>query len=74
MYESQKYIITAKKGDKRIFLPILQGNPWTEHEYYGKKCTVIESGYIYDVHCIHIDGMPKEATWWANGYELKERK
>lgn len=69
-----KYNITAKEGDKRIFKPRLQGHDWTEHEYYGKKCTVIQSGAVYDVHLIHIDGMPKDATWWANGYELVERK
>lgn len=49
-----KYNITAKEGDKRIFKPRLQGHDWTEHEYYGKKCTVIQSGAVYDVHLIHI--------------------
>ena len=66
-----KYHITAKEGDKRIFFPRLQGHEWTDHEYYGKACTVIQSGAVYDVHLIHIDGLPEGATWWACGWELK---
>jgi hypothetical protein len=65
-----KYNITAKEGDKRIFRPKLQGQEWRDHEYYGKRCTVIQSGAVYDVHKIHIDGMKDDATWWANGNEL----
>lgn len=67
---ADKYHITAKTGDKRIFKPRLQGHDWTDHEYYGMRCTVIENGHVYDVHLIHIDGMSEEATWWANGNEL----
>ena len=65
-----KYNITAKEGDKRIFKPKLQGHEWRDHEYYGKRCTVIQSDAVYDVHLIHIDGMKDDATWWANGNEL----
>lgn len=67
---NEKYIITANKGDKRIYKPILQGHQWLDHEYYGLKCTVIQSGYIYDVHQIHIDGMQESAVTWARGDEL----
>lgn len=65
-----KYKITAKEGDKRIFAPRLQGHEWLDHEYYGMKCTVVQSGAVYDVHMIHIDGLDDGATWWANGDEL----
>ncbi len=65
-----KYNITAKEGDKRVFKPKLQGREWEDHEYYGKRCTVQQSGAVYDVHLIHIDGMNGDATWWANGNEL----
>ena len=67
---SEKYNITAKKGDKRIYKPILQGRPWTEHEYYGKKCVIVQQGYIYDVHGIHILGEPEKINAWATGDEL----
>lgn len=63
-----KYHITAKKGDRRIFKPRLQGREWTDHEHYGKPCTVLQSGAVYDVHMIGIDGT--DATWWANGDEI----
>lgn len=67
---STKYKITAKEGDKRIYKPTLQGHPWTDHEYYGLNCTVIQSCAVYDVHQIHIDGMPENAVAWARGDEL----
>ena len=66
-----KYNITAKEGDKRIFKPRLQSHEWKDHEYYGKRCTVIQAGIVYDVHLVHMDGMDKDATWWACGDELK---
>jgi hypothetical protein len=65
-----KYNITAKEGDRRIFKPTLQGRAWADHEHYGKKCTVVFSGAIYDVHIVHIDGTPADATEVANGNEL----
>ena len=67
---SKKYRITAKEGDRRIFRPRLQGHEWTDHEYYGMPCTVVQSGVVYDVHMIHIDELPEDATWWACGSEL----
>lgn len=70
---ADKYHITAKEGDKRIYKPRLQGRDWTDHEYYGLPCTVISSGAVYDVHQIHIDGMGADATEWANGNELLPR-
>jgi len=69
-----KYNITAKKGDKRILKPRLQGHDWTDHEFYGKRCTVIQEGAVYDVHLVHIDGMDENAVWWANGDELEKIK
>ncbi len=65
-----KYIITAKEGDRRVYKPILQGRVWIKHEYYGRKCTVVQSGAVYDVHFIHIDGTPEGSTYVANGNEL----
>ena len=67
-----KYNITAREGDRRIFKPTLQGKEWTDHEHYGKKCTVVQSGAVYDVHIVHIDGTPADATEVANGYELQK--
>lgn len=67
---NEKYNISAKEGDKRVFKPILQGHLWKDHKYYGLKCTVIQSGAVYDVHKIHFDGMPENAVYWASGYEL----
>lgn len=65
-----KYKITAKEGDKRIFIPRLQGHDWLDHDYYGMACTVVQSGAVYDVHLIHFDGYGEWATWWASGDEL----
>lgn len=66
-----KYEITAKEGDRRFFRPRLQGREWSEHPMYGMPCTVVQSGAVYDVHLIRFDGMGEDATWWANGCELK---
>lgn len=62
-----KYNITAREGEKRIFMPKLQGHKWDEHPHYGEHCTVVQSGAVYDVHMVvFCDG----STEWANGYEL----
>lgn len=71
---ADKYHITAKEGDRRIFKPRLQGHDWTDHEYYMMPCTVIQSSAVYDVHLIHIDGLGDNATWWACGDELIKAK
>lgn len=65
---ANKYHITAKEGDKRIYRPRLQGRDWTEHKYYMRPCTVIQSGAVYDVHIIRIDGTNE--TTAACGDEL----
>ena len=63
-----KYHITAKEGDRRIYKPIVAGKQWTEHPMYGESCTVIQSGAVYDVHLVKFaDGL----TEWAIGDELK---
>ena len=66
-----KYKITAKEGDKRIYRPKLQGKAWKENPLYGKQCTVVQSGAVYDVHMISFDGGD---TTWANGDELVREK
>lgn len=68
----EKYKITAKEGDRRIYRPRLEGKEWTEHPMYGEPCTVIQSGAVYDVHLVRfdVDGI----TEWATGDELVKEK
>lgn len=68
----EKYKITAKEGDRRIYRPRLEGKGWTEHPMYGKSCTVIQSGAVYDLHLVRFDVNGK--TTWANGDELVKEK
>ena len=68
----EKYKITAKEGDRRIYRPRLQGKEWTEHPMYEGTCTVIQSGAVYDVHLVRFDVNGK--TEWANGDELVKEK
>lgn len=69
---SEKYKITAKPGDRRVYKPKLEGKEWTEHPLYGEQCTVIDSGNVYDVHLIHVDGTGIVGKFWVNGDELAE--
>ena len=68
----EKYKITAKEGDRRIYKPKLEGKGWTEHPMYGESCTVIQSGAVYDLHLVRFDVNGK--TTWANGDELVKEK
>lgn len=68
----EKYKITAKEGDRRIYRPRLEGKGGTEHPMYGELCTVIQSGAVYDLHLVRFDVNGK--TTWANGDELVEEK
>ncbi len=67
-----KYKITAKEGDRRIYRPKVGGKEWKEHPMYGKPCTVIQSGAVYDIHLVRFDVNGK--TEWANGDELVKEK
>lgn len=66
--------ITAKDGDKRIYRPVFNGKPFTDHDWYGMECTVVHAGETVDMHLVHIDGLKGDAMVWANGYELEHIK
>lgn len=60
----------AKRGDRRIYKPKLDGREWAEHPLYGKSCTVVKSYNFYDVHLIYVDGEGIVGKLWVSGNEL----